>query len=41
MLEARTLRIVFVSEGHGTGIDATPQADKTVTYNGAQIIVRP
>jgi alpha-D-xyloside xylohydrolase len=41
MLEARTFRIVFVSEGHGTGIDATPQADKTVAYNGAQIVVRP
>jgi alpha-D-xyloside xylohydrolase len=41
MLEARTFRIVFVSDGHGTGIDATPQADKNVAYSGAQTIVRP
>jgi alpha-D-xyloside xylohydrolase len=41
MLDTRTFHIVFVSDGHGIGIDPTDQADKTVTYSGAQIVVRP
>jgi hypothetical protein len=41
MLETRTFRIVFVDAGHGTGIDSTEQADKIVTYSGAQIVARP
>jgi alpha-D-xyloside xylohydrolase len=44
MLETRTFRIVFVVEGHGTGIGApgdSDQPDKIVTYSGAQIVVRP
>jgi alpha-D-xyloside xylohydrolase len=43
MLETRTFRIVFVAEGHGTGIGApgdSDQPDKIVTYSGAQIVVR-
>jgi alpha-D-xyloside xylohydrolase len=41
MLETRTFRIVFVGAGHGIGIDPTEQADKIVTYSGAQIVARP
>jgi len=41
MLATRTFRIVFVSDGHGTGIDPTDQPDKIVTYAGEQIFVRP
>jgi alpha-D-xyloside xylohydrolase len=41
MLETRTFRIVFVGAGHGIGIDPTEQADKIVTYSGAQIVLRP
>jgi alpha-D-xyloside xylohydrolase len=43
MLETRTFRIVFVSDGHGAGIGApdTPeQPDKIVTYSGATVVVR-
>ena len=41
MLESRTFRIVFVSENHGAGIDPAAQADKTVTYTGEALLVRP
>jgi alpha-D-xyloside xylohydrolase len=43
MLETRTFRIVFVSDGHGAGIGATDssdQPDKIVKYNGAKIVVQ-
>jgi alpha-D-xyloside xylohydrolase len=41
MRESRTFRIVFVSENHGAGIDPAAQADKTVTYTGEALSVRP
>ena len=41
MRESRTFRIVFVNENHGAGIDPAAQADKTVTYTGEAVSVRP
>jgi alpha-D-xyloside xylohydrolase len=41
MLEARTFKIVFVSENHGIGVDALDQVDKTVPYSGKEIVVSP
>ncbi len=41
MLESRTFRVVFVSENHGTGIDITAQANKSVSYTGQIITVKP
>jgi alpha-D-xyloside xylohydrolase len=39
MLEHRTFRVVFVSENHGVGVDATDEADKTVEYSGEPVSV--
>ena len=39
MLESRTIRIVFVRDGHGTGGALTQDADKSVTYTGKQITI--
>jgi alpha-D-xyloside xylohydrolase len=39
MLMERTFRIVFVSEGHGNGIEATANADTVVKYDGKAIEV--
>jgi alpha-D-xyloside xylohydrolase len=41
MLESRTFRVVFVGEGHGTGIDPSVQADKIVQYSGQSVTVQP
>ena len=41
MLESRTLHVVFVKENHGAGIAAEKNADKTVTYSGASLTVKP
>jgi alpha-D-xyloside xylohydrolase len=41
MLESRSLHIVFVSEGHGAGGGLTANPDKTVTYLGKQLVVKP
>ena len=41
MLESRTFRIVFVGENHGAGIEPIAEADKTVTYTGQELSVRP
>ena len=40
MLERRTFRIVWVSPGHGIGIDSTAKADVTVTYDGNEVAVK-
>jgi hypothetical protein len=39
MLQSRTFNVVFVAQGHGTGVDATATADKAVTYTGAVVNV--
>jgi alpha-D-xyloside xylohydrolase len=39
MLDHRTFRIVFVSENHGTGIEPSADADKTVEYAGQAITI--
>jgi alpha-D-xyloside xylohydrolase len=39
MLERRTFHIVFVAEGHGTGVELTGKADKVVEYSGKQLVV--
>jgi alpha-D-xyloside xylohydrolase len=41
MLENRTFRIIFVGEGHGTGIGTTVNADRAVQYSGKPVVVRP
>jgi alpha-D-xyloside xylohydrolase len=40
MLENRTFRVVFVGEGHGTGIGQTALPDQIVTYSGTEIKVQ-
>jgi alpha-D-xyloside xylohydrolase len=39
MLEARTFRVVFVSDNHGVGIESTAQPDKIVEYSGKLVTV--
>jgi alpha-D-xyloside xylohydrolase len=41
MLKQRTFRVVFVHKDHGTGVAATDEADKVVTYTGTKLEVRP
>ena len=41
MPQNRTFRIVFVSEGHGVGGGWTQNPDKTVTYSGTILTVKP
>jgi hypothetical protein len=41
MLDERTLRIVWAGPGHGVGVEAAPEADAVVTYDGtAQTVQR-
>jgi alpha-D-xyloside xylohydrolase len=37
MLKERTFRIVWVSPGHGTGVESTPAPDQVVTYQGTPL----
>ncbi len=39
MLQHRTFHVVFVGENRGTGINDTPQPDKSVEYSGSRITV--
>jgi alpha-D-xyloside xylohydrolase len=39
MLNARTFRVVFVGDNHGTGIGMTAQSDKVVDYLGKPITI--
>jgi alpha-D-xyloside xylohydrolase len=39
MLKERTFRVVWVSPGHGAGVESTAVADKDVDYNGAEVKV--
>jgi alpha-D-xyloside xylohydrolase len=39
MLEHRTFKIVWVSQGHGVGINPTDVPDKTVQYDGQALTV--
>jgi alpha-D-xyloside xylohydrolase len=41
MLEARTFRVVFVTENHGVGEGTTEKPDKTVQYSGKKITITP
>jgi len=41
MLASRTFHIIFAGTNHGIGADFTEHPDKTVTYAGKQILVRP
>jgi len=41
MLNSRTLRIVFVREGHGIGAGLTEDIDQSVTYTGKRINITP
>jgi alpha-D-xyloside xylohydrolase len=39
MLESRTIRMVFVADGHGIGVDPTDKYDTLVTYSGKTMII--
>jgi alpha-D-xyloside xylohydrolase len=39
MLDSRTFRVVFVTEGHGGGGDSTASPDQTVQYSGREVAV--
>ena len=41
MKETRVFRVVFVSPGHGTGIQPTEKPDRTVRYTGDALTLRP
>jgi len=41
MLERRSFHVVFVSEGHGVGVEPSPQADVTAAYDGTPLTVAP
>ncbi len=41
MLQNRSFRIVFVGEGHGTGVGPFAEADKVVQYSGKSITIIP
>ncbi|MBZ5625501.1 MAG: glycoside hydrolase family 31 protein [Acidobacteriia bacterium] len=41
MLANRIFRVVFVGEGHGTGIGGTAQIDRVVEYSGKPLTVKP
>jgi alpha-D-xyloside xylohydrolase len=40
MLKERTFRIVFVSAGHGTGVEETVPVDAIVKYTGGSVVVK-
>jgi alpha-D-xyloside xylohydrolase len=40
MLKNRTFHVVFVAEGHGTGVAETVNADQTVKYDGKPVVVK-
>jgi alpha-D-xyloside xylohydrolase len=40
LLESRTIRVVFVRDGHGTGGELTAKADRIVTYTGKSFSVK-
>lgn len=40
MLASRSFQIVFVGDGHGSGIDPTAQPDRVVQYTGQSLTVR-
>jgi alpha-D-xyloside xylohydrolase len=41
MAEQRTFQIVLVGENHGVGGGLTETADKTVSYSGKKVVVKP
>ena len=41
ILANRTFRVVFVGDGHGTGIGSTAKPDKVVPYSGQPVTVKP
>ena len=40
MLQKRTFKIVFVTQGHGVDVADTASPDQTVTYNGTSVAVK-
>jgi hypothetical protein len=41
MLTERTIHVVVVGAGHGMGVEATANSEKTVHYTGASVSVKP
>ena len=39
MLEERTFRVVFVTAGHGTGLEPSKTPDRTVRYHGESLVI--
>jgi alpha-D-xyloside xylohydrolase len=40
MLKERTFKVVLVGEDHGTGVDVTPEPDRTVRFDGKEQVIR-
>jgi alpha-D-xyloside xylohydrolase len=40
MLKTRTLNIVLVRDGHGSGIEICPKPDRTTKYNGTRLEIK-
>ena len=40
MLQTRTVRVVFVAEGHGAGLEPEASPDHIVTYSGAAMTIK-
>ena len=40
MVKERAFRIVFVDEGHGSGVAETESADQIVKYTGKTLVVK-
>jgi len=41
MLQSRTFQVVFVSEGHGVGVDGADRPDRNITYTGTAVSAQP
>jgi len=41
MLQTRTFHVIFVGQNHGVGIEPAARADKTVSYSGRSLSVKP
>lgn len=37
MLKTRTFQVILVHEGHGTGVETTPGADRALAYDGTRL----
>ncbi len=40
MLREREFRIVWVKQGHGTGVEIASEIDKVIRYAGEKVIIK-